>query len=184
MSKVKFPRDTALAVAGELCALLKPLCLPERLMCTGSLRRRKELVGDIELNYIPVFGEERDGLFDTRKFNLANRWLEQLLAHGVIAKRRNKRGSTMWGQWNKLAGHAASGMPVDFFQTTEDNWFNYLVCRTGGAINNTLIASAAIAKRWAWDPYSPGFTDEHGQLVRVTRERDVYDFVGLPYLEP
>ena len=37
----------------------------------------------------------------------------------------------------------ASGIPVDFFATTEEAWFNYLVCRTGPAELNTRIASAA-----------------------------------------
>lgn len=47
----------------------------------------------------------------------------------------------MWGEKNKLAVHVRTGIPVDFFAATEANWWNYLVCRTGGEQNNIAIAS-------------------------------------------
>ena len=34
------------------------------------------------------------------------------------------------------------------------------------------------------NPYGAGFTDGHGNLVPVTSERDVFELVGLKYLEP
>ncbi|MDE2021280.1 MAG: hypothetical protein KGJ13_13170, partial [Patescibacteria group bacterium] len=79
---------------------------------------------------------------------------------------------------------AASGIPVDFFSTAESSWFNYLVCRTGGADNNCQIALAANRKGWKWNPYGAGFTDQHGQMVPARQERDVFELVGLPYRDP
>lgn len=49
---------------------------------------------------------------------------------------------------------------------------------------NTQIASAAQSKGWKWNPYGPGFTDNHGEIVRVTSEHDVFRLAGLPYREP
>ena len=181
MSKVKYPRAAALAVAKELCDLQR-IC--DRLICAGSLRRRKLTVGDVEILYIPKFATEPDGLFDQKKVNLVDVALEEMIKSGIIAQRRNVNGSAMWGEKNKLAVHVATGIPVDFFATTEASWYNYLVCRTGSADNNLLIASAAQAKGWKWNPYGVGFTSDSGQVVEVKSERDVFEFVGLPYREP
>jgi len=101
-----------------------------------------------------------------------------------LAKRKNVNGSEMWGEKNKLAVHVASGIPVDFFAASEANWFNYLVCRTGGAESNRQIAVACQANRLKWNPYGPGFTTPNGSVVRMSSEREVFDWAGLPYREP
>lgn len=183
--KPKFPRAAALAVAKELCDALKPHCT--KLIVAGSLRRRKELVGDVEILYVPQFQDVADGLFDTRKENLSDHFIDCLLTVGLLAKRKNTAGSEMWGEKNKLARHVATGIPVDLFSATEENWFNYLVCRTGGAENNVAICNAAIARGWKWNPYGSGFTRASGlgeEKFTVNSERDVFEFVGLPYREP
>jgi DNA polymerase/3'-5' exonuclease PolX len=183
--KTKFPRAEALAAAKELCDAMKPIT--ERLIVAGSLRRRKAEVGDVEILYIPKFEDRpntQDFFAGPVKTNLVDEWLVAFLAGGIVAKRLNTLDSEMWGPKNKLAVHRVSGIPIDFFSATEANWFNYLVCRTGGAESNTAIASAAQRKGWKWNPYGAGFTDERGGIVPVTSERDVFDFAGLKYLEP
>lgn len=180
-TKIKFPRAAALAVAGELCWALKPWT--ERLIVAGSLRRMKSEVGDVEIIYIPKFRTVPDGLFDERQANMADFVLTGLLTSVVITKRRNARGSEVWGPKNKLARHAASSIPVDLFQATAGNWFNYLVCRTGSKESNCRIARAAQARGWQWNPYGPGFS-RPGEIFAVKSEADVFSFVGLPYLEP
>ena len=185
IEKPKFKRSQAWTVAKLACDFLRPFT--ERLIVAGSLRRRKPEVGDVEILYIPKFSTEPEGLFDTRSVNTVDRKLEEMLQVGTICKRLTVRGSETWGDKNKLAVHAASGIPVDFFAATEASWFNYLVCRTGGAENNKRIATAAQAKGWMWNPYGPGFSRVSGlgkETFTVHSERDVFDFVGLPYLEP
>ena len=182
--KVKFPRAAALAVAKELCDIQR-IC--DRLIVAGSLRRRKLAVGDVEILYIPKFAREPDGLFDHKQVNLVDVALEEMLKAGIIAKRRNVNGSVMWGEKNKLAVHVSSGIPVDFFAATEANWFNYLVCRTGGSENNVTICNSAIAKGWKWNPYGSGFSRQKGlgeETAAMISERAVFEFVGLPYKEP
>jgi DNA polymerase/3'-5' exonuclease PolX len=182
-AKTKFPRTDALAVAKFVCDALKPVTV--QLICAGSLRRRKSEVGDVEIVYIPKTVAQPDGLFDTKQVNLVDDALDRLLKDGILARRTNVKGSEIWGPKNKLALHVASGIPVDFFAASEGNWFNYLVCRTGGAENNTLIASAAQRKGWKWNPYGPGFTVlQTSEIVPVRSERDVFDLVGLQYQEP
>lgn len=180
--KTKFPRALALAAAADLCRLLKPVT--DRLICAGSLRRKKAEVGDLELVYIPKFNVVPDGLFDTAKENLTDRALAEILDREILVQRKNSLGTFTWGERNKLAIHTATGIPVDLFATDERSWFNYLVCRTGSAGTNMHIAAEALKKGWRWHPYKEGFTDADGNLVTVHSEREVFDLVGLPYLEP
>ena len=182
MSKINYPRAEALKVAKQMCVSL--VDITDRLVVAGSLRRRKLEVGDVEIVYVPKMVSQTVDFFTTCSVSAVDLMLADMLGKNIIAKRTNVKGSVMWGEKNKLAVHVASGIPVDFFAATEANWFNYLVCRTGGAQNNTAIASAAQAKGWKWNPYGAGFTDERGQLVPVASERDVFDLVGLPYQEP
>lgn len=189
--KIRYPRAAALAVARELCEALKPHC--ERLIVAGSLRRRKAMVGDVEILYIPRLERvqraatlELFGQFSAPAefINCADRALEELRVKAVILQRKNVNGSIMWGDKNKFATHTASGIPVDFFSASEANWFNYLVCRTGSADNNTAICLATQAKGWKWNPYGAGFTDQENNLVPVRSEPDVFALAGLPYKEP
>ena len=187
--KRKYPRAEAVAVAKAICDALKPLC--ERLIVAGSLRRRRAEVGDVEILYVPkmrtvevpsadLFSPPTTGLVDE-----VDAQLDWFLENGVIRQRLNANGSATWGGKNKLAVHVVSGIPVDFFATTEGIWFNYLVCRTGGQETNVRIASAAKAKGWRWNPYEAGFSHlGSGEHFDVKSERDVFEFVGLPYQEP
>lgn len=178
----------AVTIAREVVDVLKPHC--EKLIVAGSLRRRKALVGDIEILFIPAFkiAPDPNDLFGNRRpINQAELVLNELLESGVVTKRPNSRGIEAWGRLNKLGVHAASAMPIDFFTASRENWYNFVVVRTGGADNNKRIASAAIARGWSWHAYGSGFSRSNGLRVehhRVDSEQDCYDFVGLPYLAP
>jgi len=190
--KPKFARAAAIEVARELCALLTPCCA--KIMVAGSLRRRRQEVGDVELLYVPnmVKGKDPADLFGKEiNHNAVDVALELLLARGVITKRENSKGHVTWGPANKLARHCASGIPVDLFAASHENWFNLTVCRTGPLESNIRIATAAQSLGWKWEPYSAGFTRPSWERgvgwndVKVCRsEREVFEFVGLEYREP
>jgi len=188
--KQKFPWVQAIEIALGLAKLLAPTC--EKITVAGSLRRKKREVGDIELLYIPRLDEAKlpGEMFAQAEQNMADLAIEQLITAGVLAKRVNVKGREMFGAKNKLMRHVPSGIPVDLFAASYYNWFNYLVCRTGGAENNIAICNAAIARGWQWNPYGPGFSrasagDEVAMDIQVMEsERDVFEFVGLPWLEP
>lgn len=168
-------------VAESLVELLSPVC--ERIEIAGSLRRRKAMVGDVEILYVTKLEERPEGLFDRVSVSLADEVLVALIAAGAIDYRRNVNGSRMWGDSNKFAIHCETGIPVDFFRTTEAAWHNYLVCRTGPGASNIRIAEAAQKRGLKWHPYGSGFTRGSETLV-MSSERQVFETVGLPYLEP
>ncbi|NQU75724.1 MAG: hypothetical protein HQ546_05360 [Planctomycetes bacterium] len=182
-TKPRFPRADACAVAAELVKALRPDTA--RIIIAGSLRRRKDEVGDVEILYISriatrtVPGE----LFAKERGPAADQVIEQLERAGILARRLNGKGTQTYGPKNKLMVHCASGIPVDLFAATQGNWWNYLVCRTGGKQNNIAICQAARGRRLTWNPYGPGFSN--GSLViPASCEREVYDIAGLPYREP
>ena len=156
------------------------------------LFRSKDPVGDVELVYVPkmepvklcgpadLFGDQAQ----TVMANQVDVVLGMLMDRRVIAPRPNKLGRTAWGDQNKLAVHVASGIPGDLFATTRRAWWGYVVCRTGSADNNTLIASTAKAEGWQWHPYDGHFTDVLGRRHWIETERDAFALVGLPYKEP
>ncbi len=189
--KPKFPRAAAVAVAKELCDALKPHC--SRLIVAGSLRRRRAEVGDVEILYVPTFSVVWVAPNDffapptQHKFNDADAVISTLLILGKLRERENVRGSTTWGEKNKLALHIASGIPVDLFSTTEEATLATLDSWVALAESNVAICNAAIAKGWKWKPYDRGFCRQSGlgeEWHAVTSEREVFEFVGLPYREP
>lgn len=181
--KVRFPREEALRVALELVELLRPAC--SRIEIAGSIRRLKPDVGDIEIVYVPRMCLAPDLFGGGALVPASDAVIERMVKAVVIGKRKNSKGSTMWGVRNKLGMHVDSGIPVDFFATEEAAWWNYLVCRTGGAENNMEIAGRAQAKGWQWNPYGPGFTRlADGEVVAVGSEAEVFRFVGMKYLKP
>jgi len=185
---VKFARAAAIEVARELLVYVGPVA--ERVLVAGSLRRKKAMVGDVELLFIPRMEEgfRGDLLAPPPMVSMVDEALEQLIAGGVIARRLSVKGTASWGAKNKLAVHVASGIPVDFFAATEANWWNYVVCRTGGARSNIAICNAARERGWKWRPYGEGFTrvggPDHGRVRAMASEREVFEFAGLPYLPP
>ncbi len=189
--KVKYPRAAALNVARELVKALEPVC--SRILVAGSLRRRKAEVGDVEILYIPIvlpMADPADLFGKTIATNAADAVLKKLLDAGAIAKRPNAIGGTSWGAQNKLALHCASGIPVDLFAATNENWWNLVVSRTGGAASNIAICQAAIESGWKWNPYGEGFSrpnpERPGWLLikEMHSEREVFEFIGLEWLEP
>jgi DNA polymerase/3'-5' exonuclease PolX len=184
VSDKRYPWEQAYTVAACIAQELRPVC--ERVQIAGSLRRHKPDVGDIEILYIPVVHEEPDpaDMFRSIMVSLADGRIDGMIRAGILEKRLNVNGSAMFGEKNKLMRHIATGIPVDLFAATRENWYNYLVCRTGPSESNVRICEAAISKGWHWNPYGAGFTARNRDCVVMDSEEAVFAFVGLPYREP
>lgn len=179
-----FAYADALPIAHKFVAFLGRHCT--RCVIAGSLRRRKLFVSDIEILFVPkiITIDDPGDMFGGKvAISSTAGAIFALLASDTIAKRPNKNGSFTWGPENKLAVHRASGIPVDLFSTTEENFWNALVVRTGPADSNVAIASAAKRIGWQWHAYGNGFTRGR-EVKRVASEREVFEHVGLEYKEP
>lgn len=192
---MKYPRSIALPVAESLLALVRQFS--GRAVIAGSLRRGKELVSDIEILYEPTAGEmhRRGDLFPTATGDRVSVLLENMLADGIIAKRRSETGNEAWGAKNKLAVHIASGIPVDFFcEPSPEDWWRSLVIRTGPKDFNVRLILCARDHGVAVHASNDGFTKldmcdpenpvDTGTVIPCESEEDVFRVCGMPYVEP
>jgi DNA polymerase/3'-5' exonuclease PolX len=181
--KKTYPYAEALAVAAQIVGELQASC--DRIHIAGSLRREKPQVGDIEILYVPKQISAEDDMFAPSKVSAVDAILEKMLGAGRLTKRLNAFHHATWGPENKYAVHCASGIPVDFFATTEACWFNYLVCRTGPLSLNKQIASLAHTRGAKWLSTGEGFLSFGEQRrIPMRSEQEVFAFVGLEYREP
>lgn len=180
----RYPHAEALRVAQQLVEILSPFC--ERIEIAGSLRRQKPDVGDIELLFVGKRATRKVDLLSTEEYDDCAEHIDRLLKAGLLAKRPNKNGVFTWGAKNKLGIFTETGIPVDFFATDAGCWWNALVVRTGGRENNLLITTTAQKKGYSFEAYGSGFRTlcGPGGYYQTRSERDVYEFLGLPYLEP
>lgn len=173
-------------VADDLIRLLTPSV--SRIAVAGSLRRGSALVGDIEILFIPRTKTIKEGLFDTdtREVDLADEFINSLFTSGLIGKRMSIAGFTAaWGPKNKLAIHLPSGIPVDFFATTDENWHVSLVIRTGSKETNLRLTTGAQRLNRTLHAYGNGVTcRKTGERLIATTEREVFELCGIPYLNP
>lgn len=182
MDKPKFPKTEALAVAQELYDRIKPAC--HRCKVVGSMRRGVAFVKDIEFLIVPKLVKDTEALFDER-IDAAELTINSLVSQRVLQHRLNINGDLTWGPKNKFAIHVTSGIPIDFFTTTPENWWNSLVCRTGPLSSNLKLTMAANKMGWSFEAYGNGFrkvgAEDH---YEAKSEEDVFKFVGLPYADP
>jgi len=190
IAKPKIPRADALKVARWLYDVLSPFCT--RCKVVGSLRRGKRTVGDIEMLYIPKLTPDPETFFsallgdkEAPLISLADETINRLVKDGVLSKRLSSAGTTAWGNLNKLAVHCESGIPVDFFSTTEARWWVSLVVRTGGKLSNMRLAQAALQKGMHLNAYGEGFTVRStGERIPCNSEEEVFQLAGIPYARP
>ena len=183
--KVKWPALDAMKVAEELIRELAPHC--ERVCFAGSLRRKKPEVSDVEIVYIPreeMRGNPNDLFFTPAPTNVTDLVIERLETNHVLSRRKNVNGSEMFGEKNKLMVHVASGIPVDLFSTTVENWFVTLVVRTGSKETNLRLTNGAIARGGSLNAYGCGVRWNNGHVAIATSEKAVFDLCGVPFMPP
>ena len=128
-TKPKFSLALAEVTGKSLIQMLADTC--ERIEMAGSVRRQVFEVGDIELLCVPKAGAvDLFGEPVTSKSMLDLR-CRYLIDQGVLAPRPNKVGTVTIGPLNKLLVHPATGIGVDIFATSAENWGMAMVARTG-----------------------------------------------------
>ena len=170
-------------VGQSLLDLLAPAC--ERIEIAGSIRRRREDVGDIELLCVP-----RSAPPDMLGYappvpsagDSVDQAVKELIAAGVMKHRRLKDGKTAYGPSNKLLAHVVTGIPVDIFSVPAENWGMALLVRTGPADYCVQVMERFRALGMQGHAYG-GVT--RGDLeIQCPTEEAVYDLLGWQYCPP
>lgn len=166
-------------IAEALKADLSPFC--ERIEIGGSIRRKKPDIGDIELVCIPKFIKigspqvtltmghievERNHLFDYLAVNYEGRIIKMGKKYAQI----------------QIGDEADVGIKVDIFTATESTWGYIFMLRTGSAEFSKWVVTKL--KRH-------GYRLEGGEIKKgidhkivAMKEADVFDMLGIPYIEP
>lgn len=182
--KRRFLLEDADRVAADLVAQLAPSCA--RIAVAGSVRRRKPAVGDIELLAVPLIDRMADlfGQPTGQQYSHLDAKLEELRAGGTLALRLNIHGLRTYGPLNKLMLHVPSGIPVDLFAATPENWGMALLVRTGPAAFNVLVMTRLIKLGLRGHAYG-GVTDVRGKReIACPTEQAVFVLLNWGYMEP
>jgi len=160
--KDRIPYAEAKREADAVVELLAPHC--ERIEIAGSIRRKKSTIGDIEIVAIP------------KPYDVG------LFANGIAA---------VVDQWEPVKGELPckytqrilpSGMKLDLFLATPDNWGLILAIRTGSAaFSHKVLASAWTGMGYKSDK---GMLHSGGMPVPVREEEHLFTMCGLKWVPP
>ena len=171
----KRPYAQVYPVAAKLVQRLAPACT--RLEIAGSLRRRAEMVGDIEIVAVPILHRDLFGVptGTSEVDRLLADWPVQMLADGAKQKKfllTTQRGETY---------------QVDLFlQPDPATWAVNLLIRTGSAdFSHWLVTKRALGGAMWDDCASRDARIWYGdQVVSLPEEADLFTFLQLDYFEP
>lgn len=148
-----------LPIANEIFANLQNLDEVKRINFAGSLRRKKELVGDVD---ILISAGSTKGIMDT------------FTSFKNIAKITSK-GDT------KSSIRLQSGFDVDLRVVAENSFGAALQYFTGSKNHNIKIRKLAISKGYKLSEYG---LFRNGKRIAGKDEKDIYQKLGLFYIPP
>src|SRR5574338_312163 len=174
----------AQGIAQELINILNPFC--DRIEIAGSVRRKKNIVKDIELVIIPKKQIEKTGLFEDEEYIIYP--IDNfILSSPSFRMRPNKIGGTSYGEKNKLLEYNSpefGWIALDIFTADESNYMMVKFIRTGGAETNKLIATTANKYKMNLRIYESCFEDRRGNKYVMNSEEEIFKLLGLTYLKP
>lgn len=181
MGKIQLSLDDAKSQAEQLLQRLQPAC--HRIQVAGSIRRHRRYVGDIEIVALPRLHEQRD-LFDVPT-GITSSWLDLTL--GTMIEQGAIRVGEKWGPRFKQFTLPAYDTPVDLFITNEERWGTIFTIRTGSADFVQWLVTARQrggALPAGWKIRDGILYNDDGHLIYTPEERDVFQALGLQYIEP
>lgn len=157
----RMPLGTALALANDLVKYLASASSVREVVPAGSLRRRQETIGDLDLLVVSTKPAEVMDRF------VAWPQVAQVQAHGQT----------------KSSIRTSAGLQVDLRVVEPASFGAALVYFTGSKQHNVTIRSLANRHGLTVNEYGV-FTEKTGRRVAGKTEADVYKALGLPWIPP
>lgn len=178
--KDRIPLSEADQRAKAVVAMLSPFC--ERIAIAGSIRRRREDVGDIEIVCVPKV--EMTGMFCDEPLCLLTHECNRLLAQKIIAHRLDKNGRASYGA--KFKRLTVDGFPLDLFSTTTDQFGVIFAIRTGPSDwSKRLVTRKEYGGMMpAGMCISEGWLMNSDQRIPCREERDLFAAIGAEWVNP
>lgn len=172
-------------LAERIIETMQPYC--QRAAIAGSIRRQKTEVKDIEIVAIPKFGQAKD-LFAQELENLLYGWALQIEAENRI--HWIKPGVAELVRWPiKEDGKywrgllVKAGIKLDLFLTTPETWGVTFLIRTGSAeFSQRMVGKECW--RTGYKFQEGKLFDPNGQFVATPEEQDVFNALGVEWIEP
>lgn len=164
----RWPLDEARAMAGHVIERLGMYC--DCIQIAGSVRRERPWVGDLEIVCIP--SKVQAGLFEDEA-ETDHRFVAAVMRLPAV------KGCPT-GKYTQR--RLPTGMKLDLFMATPENWGLILAIRTGSA----EFSHKCLASRWAAMGYKSvgGILHRDGEVKELREEKDVFDLIGLKWIEP
>ncbi len=133
----------------------------QKVVIAGSLRRKKDTVGDIDL--IAISNEPEKAI----RFFVNMEQVEEILESGT------SKGAVLY----------PGNLRVDLRVVEMGSFGSMIQHFTGSKEHNIHLRKIALSKGYSLNEY--GFTNESsGKLTPCSKEKEIYDFLGLEYLPP
>ena len=160
-TKDRFPFEQALKIAEEIKRKLKKLKEVNKIEIAGSMRRKKETIGDIDI-LVTSKNPRKVMEFFTKMENV-----EKILARGPT----------------KSSVRLKEGMQADLRVINELNYGAALLYFTGNKQHNIELRKIAIKKSMKLSEYGI-FDKKTNKLLASKTEKDCYKKLGLNYIKP
>lgn len=162
--KPKYKMEDVWPIAQDVVGQLRPHC--HRAELAGSVRRGKDLIGDIEI--VAIAKPYDTGLL---KYGLPE----------VVDQWERVKGKLMPGKTKYTQRILPSGIKLDLFLVNETNFGYHYAIRTGSA-----AYSKRLAQRWVKMGFKgvDGNLTRDGKIVAVPSEREFYRLLDLKWIEP
>jgi DNA polymerase (family 10) len=160
-TKGRFLLGDILPVAEKILDALASNHSTRKISLAGSIRRRKETIGDVDIIASSPEPERLMAAFTTLKE------VDRILGKGPT----------------KSSVVLASGAQVDLRVVAEDQYWTALQYFTGSKDHNIALRRRALEHDWSLSEY--GVRDlNSGNYLPVSGEEEIYRMLGLPYIEP
>lgn len=164
----KQPRERVLPIAEHIVETLRPFC--QRIEIAGSLRRRRPMVGDIEIVAIPKRPVDLLGQLIPKRPDLVTEFLSGRIPTFV------KNGP-------KLKQFKYGRFMVDLSLPTAETWGEVFTIRTGSHEFNLWLVQTICPARGV--KFHEGrLYGDGGRLLDTPEEADVFKALGLPWIPP
>lgn len=160
----RIPWSEASSIAEDLVSQLRPHC--SQIDLAGSIKRRKPTIGDVEIVCLPL-------PYDA----------SPLFCSGI---------ATVVNQWEKVKGELPckytqrilpSGMKLDLFMPDPAGYGLQLAIRTGSAEwSHKRLATAWV--RAGFKSEGGLLRDQAGRVLPCRTERELFERIGLKWVEP
>lgn len=173
----RIPLNEATEQANAVVKALEPYCTT--IQIAGSIRRQKPDVGDIEIVCLP----ERQGLVINQQIQLFEAIEKEMQPLPEFIRSVD--------QWKRVKGQASgkytqrilqSGMKLDLFIATPENYGLLLAMRTG----SSNFSYKELASRWVMQGYESknGILRRDGKIYPCPTEEDLFNLLRIEWIEP